>query len=88
MADRIIDIKYTELVADPLAAVQKIYARTDTVLNESQAGRGRQLVAKRSRYQGHRASAEPLRFRLQTGPEFGRFERYCMRFGLPFQGVE
>ena len=88
LADRIIDLKYTDLVADPLAAVQTIYARTDTALTESQTARVRQMVAKRSRYQGRRASSEPLRVRLQTGPEFGRFERYCVRFGLPYQGVE
>jgi hypothetical protein len=88
LADSIIDIKYSELVSDPLTAVQTIYARLGTTMNESQTERVRQLAATRSRYRGPRASAEPLRGTLMIGAELSRFERYCLRFGLPFQGAD
>jgi hypothetical protein len=85
LADQMIDIRYSELIADPLAAVRTIYARLETPLNESQAERVRRLATNRSRYRGRRGSAEPFRAKLGTGAEVGRFERYCLRFGLPFQ---
>ena len=88
LAHRIIDVKYSDLVADPLKAVENIYARMELPLGLTQAERVRQLVASRSRYQGRRASAEPFRFKFESGSELRRFEQYCLRFGLPFHGVE
>ena len=88
LASRIIDIKYSDLVADPLAAVQTIYARLDAPLSESQTTQVRQMASHRSRYRGPRASAQRFRVKCDTRAEVGRFERYCLRFGLPFQGAE
>jgi hypothetical protein len=88
LADRIIDLKYSDLAADPLAAVQTIYARLGTTFTESQRERVRQLASNRGRYRGPRASAQRLKVKLQSGVELGRFERYCLRFGLPFQGTD
>ena len=88
LADRIVDIKYSELIADPLTAVRTIYGRLGTVLPETQAEQVRRLAADRSRYQGRRASAEPFRMKPETDAHAGRFERYCLRFGLPFQGAK
>ena len=87
LADRIVDIKYSELVADPVTAVQPIYERLGTRLQGTQAERIRRLAAERSRYQGARASAEPSRMKPGTIAHVGRFEQYCLRFGLPFQGA-
>jgi hypothetical protein len=50
LADRIIDVKYPDLVAAPLETLRHIYARLDTPLNETQAQRVSQLVSNRSRY--------------------------------------
>jgi hypothetical protein len=88
LADRIIDIKYPELVSDPLAAVRTVYDRVGAPLPEAQAERVRQMASARSRYRGHRSSEEPFRFKFDAGAELGRFERYCVRFGIPFQGVQ
>jgi hypothetical protein len=88
LADRIIDMKYTDLIADPMKAVQTVCARLDTTLNESQAESVRQLAASRSRYRGPRASAELSRVKFGGGVELRSFERYCLRFGLPFQGAD
>ncbi len=83
LAERFIDVRYTELVADPFAAVRRVYARLDTRLTSAAAERMQQLVSCRSRYRGRRASAEPSCLKLERALE-NRFERYCSRFGLPF----
>jgi hypothetical protein len=88
LADRIIDIKYPDLVRDPLAAVRTVYDRVGAPLQEAQAERVRQTASRRSRYRGRRASEEPFRLKFDAGAELGRFERYCLRFGIPFQGVQ
>ncbi len=82
LADRFIDLKYTEVVADPLAAVRRIYTQLDTVLTQAATERMQRLAASRSRYRGRRASAQPARLKLERVLET-RFERYCSRFGLP-----
>ncbi len=88
LADRFIDIKYSDFVADPLAAVHRIYERLGTPLTEVVADRMQRLAANRSRYPGHRASSEPGKLKLATVLEAKRFEQYCLRFGLPFQETE
>jgi hypothetical protein len=88
LADRIVDIKYPELIRDPLAAVRSVYDRLEIPLGESQAERMRQLASSRSRYRGPRASAEPFRSRFVGGAELGQFKRYCLRFDLPIHGAE
>jgi len=57
-------------------------------LNEAQAERVRQMASQRARYRGRRASEEPFKLKFDAGAERGRFERYCLRFGIPFQGVQ
>jgi sulfate adenylyltransferase len=88
LTGRIIDLTYSDLTADPLAALRTIYARLDAPLSEAQCERARQLAARRSRYRGPRASARKFRDRFNLGAELDRFERYCRRFNLPFQGAE
>ncbi len=83
LADRFVDVKYTDLVANPVAAVRRIYAQLDTPLTTAAEERMQQLALRRARYRGPRASAEPLAWQLEAALQ-SRFERYCSRFGLPF----
>lgn len=84
MAGRFIDLNYSELVADPLAAVRRVYQQLEAPLTEEAARRIRELVSKRSRYQ---------KSQIPTLAEFGvdvirearRFSQYCFRFGVPCQ---
>jgi sulfate adenylyltransferase len=85
LSDRIVDVKYSELIADPLAAVRRIYDQFGLTLAESAAEPMRQLASNRSQYRGPRASAASHRLKLLSGLEAGCFERYCLRFALPFQ---
>jgi len=87
LADRIIDLKYSELVANPLQSLLTIYARLGTTLNPLHVERVRQLASNRSRYAGRRASAAPFQIKFEKGPDIDKFKRYCLRFDLPFQGA-
>jgi len=88
LTDRFIDVKYTDLVADPLHVIRQIYARLDAPLTPAAAERIQQMASTRSRYRGHRASAEPVGLRLRGAGEIDRFERYCARFDLPFSETD
>jgi len=84
LADRFIDVKYTELVANPLATVRQIYARLDTPLTDAAADRMQQLTSNRSRYCKRPASADPDDYSPEAVVATDCFQRYCSRFGLPF----
>lgn len=88
LADRFIDVKYTELTAEPVAAVRRIYEQLDKPFTELVANRTRDFALSRARYKGRRVSAEPGGSKLGTALEAARFERYCARFQVPFQKAE
>ena len=85
---RFIDIKYHELVADPLTVVREIYQRLDKRLTKMAAAGMRSLASKRSRYKGCYGS-RTLENLGMDGPCLTRlFEGYCSRFGIPCQHRE
>jgi hypothetical protein len=81
LADRFIDVKYTELIADPLGTVSRIYRQLEAPLSDVAASQMRELAANRSRYRGPRASADVIDSKALTAK--AAFERYCARFGFP-----
>ena len=82
LADRFIDVNYAGLVADPVAAVRRIYEQRGTHLPEAVAERMQRLAVNRSRYRGRRASSEPggLDPQLQRGGP--GVDRYCSRLAF------
>jgi len=86
-ASRIIDVKYTDLVAEPLATYRRICEAIQAPMTDVVKARVQQLIASRSRYQGPRASAKTESLGLDTALG-ARFERYCARFGLPFRKAD
>ena len=88
LADQFVDVKYGELVTDPLAAVRHIYDWMGTSFTESIAARVRHLASNRSRYRGPRASADPSNLEPESVWETNLFERYCSRFGIPSQNAD
>jgi hypothetical protein len=52
LAGQFIDVKYSELVSDPLAVVRRIYRQLDIRLTEAVAERMQHLAGSRSRYRG------------------------------------
>jgi len=83
IANRFIDLNYSELTADPLAAVQRVYRQLDIVLTEQAAERMRQLISQRSRYRKHNPTL--TEFGVDVLREARRFSQYCFRFGVPCQ---
>ena len=78
-----IDLNYSDLVANPLAAVQRVYRQLDLVLSEQAAGRMQQLISQRSRYRKYNPTL--AEFGVDVFREARRFSQYCFRFGVPCQ---
>jgi Sulfotransferase family len=78
-----IDVKYHELVVDPLAIVRQIYQRLDKRLSEPAIERMELLASKRSRYKRHRNGPVLSDFALDGTLDPHRLEAYCSRFGIP-----
>jgi hypothetical protein len=82
LANRFIDVKYTEFVANPLGIIQEIYRKLQSPLTGEATNRIRELASKRSRYSGGRNGSKPRRAASETTAEEVRFRRYCSRFDL------
>ena len=78
----IIDVRYTDLIDDPVATVRRILERVDTPMTPAMTERVHSMASGRSRYRGVRSAQRPQptlerKFHLS-------FKQYCSRFGLPF----
>jgi hypothetical protein len=82
-ADRFVDVKYTDLVAEPVNVVGRVYRQLGLSLSEEAAERMRTLAASRRRYNGGRPRAQTGGRWTELAAETSRFERYCSRFDLP-----
>jgi hypothetical protein len=80
---RFIDVRYHELILDPLTLVGQIYQRLDMPLTEMAAERMQRLASMRSRYKGRRSDGKPADFELDGSLDRHRLEAYCSRFGFP-----
>ena len=82
LAERFVDVNYTELTADPLAIVKGIYENFDMHLTAEATARIRELALHRSRYHGSRPVPGLADMGLDAPKVAGRFENYCQRFGI------
>jgi hypothetical protein len=81
LADRFLDIGYSELVSDPMAVVRRIYRHLDRPLAGDAIQRMTRLVSNHSRYRRrHNPTLAELGF--DAAAEIRRFETYCQRFGI------
>ena len=85
LEDRFVDVKYTELISDPLAAIRRIYGQFGIPLNREAADRMRRLAGIRRRYPNPRSRGALSGLKSLAAVERGRFEQYCARFGIAFQ---
>jgi Sulfotransferase family len=83
LANRFLDVNYTELAADPLAVVRRLYQQLGMPLTELAAQRMGKLAAGRSRYRRSRAAPTLADLGLDPATEARRFERYGSRFLVP-----
>ena len=85
MEGRFIDVKYRELVSDPLSVVRRIYRQLEMPLTEVAAERMKSLASMRSRYKGPRANPTLAQLGLDESIERRRFEVYCSWLNTRFQ---
>jgi len=83
LENRFIDISYSDLVANPLAAVLRVYERVGATLSEEAVKRMRKLISQRARYRKHNPTL--TEFGVDVLREARRFSQYCFRFGVPCQ---
>lgn len=88
LAGRFIDLKYSELVSDPLAAVRRLYQRLELPLTEAAAERMRCLASSRFRYRRRRPPQTLSEAGFDAAEEARRFKRYCFRFEIPCHQAE
>jgi len=82
LAHRFVDVKYSDLVAEPLTAIQHIYQRLDLPLSSIASYRMKSMASKRSRYRGVVNRLNPIHWGREAEVQAQRFERYCSRFDL------
>jgi len=87
LAERIIDVKYTDLISAPVTTVRRVCERVRAPLTRVTAKRVQHLASNRSRYRGPRASSRMADLRLDRALGM-RFKRYCSRFDLPFREID
>ena len=79
---QVMDVTYSELIADPIAVIQRIYDRLEISLSRIAASRMRRLALNRSRYRrrnGRSRSTDPI---LNRTVDASRFEAYRSQFGV------
>ena len=81
LADRFVDINYSDLVSDPLAAVRRIYRLLGRPLTEDAENRMSQLAAGRGRYKWKGAAPSRPPPPVLSG-QIPAFAQYCYKFGL------
>jgi hypothetical protein len=84
LAGRFVDVKYDDIVADPLTAVRRVYENFDLTLSAEAIERMKNLSRTRSRYD-HRRPASGTRELTREKAIVSCFERYCSRFKLGWQ---
>jgi hypothetical protein len=85
---RFLDVKYHELVSDPLSVVRQIYQRLERPLTELAAEKMQNLASRRSRYKGRRGDRKPADLEVDETVDPHRLEAYCTRFEIPCQQSE
>jgi hypothetical protein len=80
-----VDVTYSELIADPMAVIQRIYNRLEMSLSETAANRMRRLALNRSRYPRRNGRSKSTDSILNCTIDASRFEPYCSRFGVQFK---
>jgi hypothetical protein len=86
LARSIVDVRYTDLIDDPVATVRHILERVDTPMTPAITERVHCMASGRSRHRGVR-SARTVQPTLDRSLRLS-FKQYCSRFGLPFREAD
>jgi hypothetical protein len=85
LADRFVDVKYTDLVSDPIVVLRAIYTQFGISLTHTAVERMRALVGARTRYAKPRKLRPLGELGNHVAQDVSRFEQYCSRFGISWQ---
>jgi Sulfotransferase family len=83
LANRFVDVNYSDLTADPLNVVRRIYRHFKMPLSDGAIERMSRLAESRSAYKGRRSAPTLGEVGLNPSAQVGMFSEYCRRFGLP-----
>lgn len=83
LSNRFVDVNYSELTADPLRVVRRIFRHFDMSLTDKTAARIEQLARRRSAYKGRRSAPTLAEMGLNPRLQLRFFGEYCRRFGIP-----
>ena len=79
---RFLDMNYSDLVSDPLAAVRRIYRSFELPLADAMIQSVKKLAGRRSAYKWRRAVSK-LEMGFRASGQVKQFADYCRRFGIP-----
>lgn len=83
LADRFVDVNYSDLTADPLSVVMRIYRHFKMPLSSGTIERMSRLAERRSAYKGRRSAPTLGEVGLNPSAQVRMFSEYCRRFGIP-----
>jgi LPS sulfotransferase NodH len=82
LAKRFADVSYSDLAADPLRVVRRIYSQFEMPLTANTIERMRRLAGGRSAYRGRQTAPTLAEVGLDPLAQLKRFSEYCRIFGL------
>jgi hypothetical protein len=82
LADRFIDVNYSELSEDPLRVVRRIFRHFDLPLSDETLARMQRLARSRSAYAGRHTAPTLAEVGLNPRAQWKLFGEYCRRFGI------
>jgi len=82
LANRFLDVNYTELTSDPLAVVRRLYRHLQMPLSNEATSAMQNLARHRSVYKGRRTVPEITDLGLNRMEQLRLFGKYCRRFGI------
>jgi hypothetical protein len=85
LADRFVDVEYSELTTNPVAVVRRILEYFQLGLAAQTISRVHQLARSRSAYRGRRRISSLLGQGQAVTEQRTLFREYCQRFGIPFE---
>lgn len=83
LANRFIDVNYSELSNDPLSVVRRIFRQFEMPLSNETLARMQQLARNRSAYKGRRMAPTLAEVKMNPRTQLILFGEYCRRFGIP-----
>ena len=83
LANRFVDVNYSELSSDPISVVRRIFRHFDIPLSNETIARMTQLARSRSVYKGRRTAPSLAEVKMNPRTHLILFGEYCRRFGIP-----